>query len=279
MRLPVSTDVCWHDGLRIAVADATVAISDPTLQSGLGLFETLALRDGAVLDLDAHVGRLERGAQRLGLPLPAAASVRATVLAAAAGQAPVCGWIKILLSGAGTVWVLRGAMDASEEGAPASAVLLPWRRNAHDPLAGLKTLNYAANQLGLERARVRGADEGLWLNGRGHLAEGCASNLFVVHGKALFTPALRDGILPGVLRERVLGAARSLGMPVHEGKLRLPRLRRAREAFLTSSLRAVRPLVSFEGRPLGDGRPGPWTRRIAREVAGMRQYSRAADPA
>ena len=66
----------------------------------------------------------------------------------------------------------------------------------------------------MEQARRQGADEGLWLNSRGHLAEGCTSNVFVVQGGKLFTPAERDGILPGVVRALTLRAARSGGLPV-----------------------------------------------------------------
>jgi branched-subunit amino acid aminotransferase/4-amino-4-deoxychorismate lyase len=149
-------------------------------------------------------------------------------------------------------------------------VLLPWRRHRRDPLAGLKTLSYAANARGLEEARRRGADEGLWLNDRGHLVEGCASNLFVVRHARLYTPSPADGILAGVVREIVLDVARSVGLVVHEGRLRLRRLERADEAFLTSSVRGVRPLVALGGSPVGPGRPGPWTRRIREEVGRRR---------
>jgi branched-subunit amino acid aminotransferase/4-amino-4-deoxychorismate lyase len=259
------------DGRRVAVAEALVPISEPTVQAGLGLFETLAIREGNPLELDAHLDRLLDGAKRLGLPAPPREALRANALEAAADGAPACGWLKILVTGAGRSFLFRGAMDPSEEGSHATAVLLPWRRNPNDPLAGLKTTNYAGNLMGLELARQRGAGEGLWLNTRGHLAEGCTSNLFVLQGRKVFTAAVRDGILPGVVRGLAMAAARRLGLSVHEGKLRLPRLARASEAFLTSSLRGLRPLVGFQGRPVGTGRPGPWTGRIAAEVAQVRR--------
>jgi branched-subunit amino acid aminotransferase/4-amino-4-deoxychorismate lyase len=147
---------------------------------------------------------------------------------------------------------------------------LPWRKSLDDPLAGCKSLNYAASALGLEAARSRGAQEGLWLNARGHLAEGCISNVFVIQGRRVFTPSERDGILPGIVRHLTVVAARKLGLDVHEGKIRLVRLERASEAFLTSSVRGIRPIVTFEGAPVGKGSPGPWTARIAAEVAKLR---------
>jgi branched-subunit amino acid aminotransferase/4-amino-4-deoxychorismate lyase len=68
----------------------------------------------------------------------------------------------------------------------------------------------------------------------------------------------------------VLSVARRLRWHVHEGRVRLERLEHASEAFLTSSVAGVRPLVRFRGRPVGAGRPGPLTRRIAVEVARLR---------
>jgi branched-subunit amino acid aminotransferase/4-amino-4-deoxychorismate lyase len=248
-----------------------VPLDDRAAQAGLGLFETLALRDGGVLELDLHLDRLRGGAERLGLDLPPLEKLRATVLEAAGEAATPCGWLKVVVTGEGRSFIYHGEMDPAEVGCSVSAVLVPWRRNSRDPLDGLKTLNYAGNLLGLEYARTHGADEGLWLNTRGHLAEGCTSNLFVVHGRKLFTPGEREGILPGVVRRLVIGAVSRLGWPLHEGRLRLPRLERAREAFLTSSVRGVRALVRFQGRPVGAGVPGPMTRRISAELARIRR--------
>jgi branched-subunit amino acid aminotransferase/4-amino-4-deoxychorismate lyase len=274
LRVPAGTDDCWADGRRVAVSEARLPIDDPAVQAGLGLFETIALRDGCLLELDLHLDRTLAGAARLGLEIPSRDALRANALEAAGDGAPACGWLKIVVTGGGRSFVFRGAMDRDEEGRSATAVLLPWRRNANDPLVGLKTLNYAGNLVGLDLARRQGADEGLWVNTRGHLAEGCTSNLFVVRAGKLFTPGLCEGILPGVVRGLAIAAARRLGCPVHEGKLRLPRLERASEAFLTSSLRGVRPLVRFRGRPVGSGRPGTWTKRIAKEVARARRAGR-----
>ena len=273
MRDPDQSAGCWLDGRRIGPGEGTLPLDDPAIQRGLGLFETLALRDGAVLELEEHLDRLYGGLDRLSIKGPPRKRLRATVFETLEG-APACGWLKIIVTGGHRDVVFRGEMDPADEGRPVTAVLLPWRRNVSSPLAGLKTLSYADNLLGLAHARERGAGEGLWLNTRGHLSEGCSSNLFVIRGRALFTPAVRDGILPGVVRDLVIRAAKRLGMTVHEGKLRVPRLVRAREAFLTSSLRGLRPLVAFEGRPIGGGEPGATSRRLAEAVAAARVLSR-----
>jgi len=269
MRLPGTDAAVWVDGRRTTASEAAIPIDDAAFHAGLGLFETLAVKDCGVLDLDEHLQRLAAGASALRVALPESEGLSSTVLEAARPFS--CGWLKIAITRGGHSFVFAEASDPADEGRPASAVLLPWRRNARDPLSALKSLNYAANVLGTEEARRRCADEGLWLNTRGHLAEGCSSNLFVIRRRALFTPAVRDGILPGVVRAHVLRASREAGLIVHEGKLRLVRLERADEAFLTSSVRGVRPLIEYEGRPVGAGRPGPVTRVIAGAVSAMRR--------
>lgn len=278
MRAPDAGAPCWVDGRRLGLEQAAVRLDDPGLLAGLGLFETLAIRRGQILDLHPHLDRLARGAERLGIAMPDLGQLVAVMQDVALAQSTTSSWLKIVITAAGRWVVFGGTLDPAQEGQAATAVLLPWRRNPRDALAGLKSLNYAPNVLGLDYARRRGADEGLWLNTRGHLAEGCSSNLFVVRTGRIFTPSEREGILPGVVRALVLRAARELGLGLHEGRVRLHSLERASEAFLTSSLRGVRPLVGFGGRPVGPGAPGQLTRRIATEVARLRGEGLARPP-
>jgi branched-subunit amino acid aminotransferase/4-amino-4-deoxychorismate lyase len=270
MKVPAKDRPVWLDGHRVAVSEATLPLADEATLAGAGLFETIALSGGRPLDLDAHLARMARGAALLGARMPAQAQVRQHVIQAAHEQSSDVGWLKLVLTRGGHWAVFTGATDPAEQGRAISAILLPWRRNLHDPLVKIKSLNYAANLLGMERARRRGADEGIWLNTRGHLAEGCRSNLFVVQGRRLFTPAENQGILPGVVRALALRAARGAGLVVHEGKLRVKRLLGADEAFVTSSLGGVRPLVRFEGRAVGKAKLGAITQAIAEKVASMR---------
>ncbi len=94
----------------------------------------------------------------------------------------------------------------------------------------------------------------------------------MVH-RTIRTPGLREGVLAGVMRDLAIRASRELGYAVHEGRLRVDRLVRAQEAFVTSSLGGVRPLVRLDGRAIGRGVPGGVTRAIQEAVARMRQRS------
>lgn len=266
MKAPAPGSDALLDGLRVRAGQIVLSLDDPGVLAGIGLFETLALRRGRVLDLELHLERLANGCERLSVPLPPVGTLRRELLEIGGSRGEEHGWVKVICTRGGRRAVFAGPFPSQQVGRAVSAIVLPWRRNPADPLVGFKTLNYGASTLGLELARRRGADEGLWLNTRGHLAEACTANLFVVQGRRLFTPRPQDGILPGVVRGQVLEAARGLGFLVHAGKLRLPRLERASEAFLTSSVAGVRPLVKLDGRDVGRGVPGTATRRLAAEV-------------
>lgn len=270
MRRAESTDYCWFDGRRMRVDQAALSPAEPGLLNGVGSFETLLVQRGHVPDLEAHLQRLEESTSRLSLENPPAESWREWIAEAAGDGAPETGWLKLVVTAGGHAIVLRGAIDVSEIGHPVTASILPWRRHSHDPLADVKSLSYAGHARGLNWARQRGSDEGLWRNERGHLTEACSANLFLVRSGALFTARLSDGILAGTVRSRVIEAAGALGFHVHETKVRVPALRRADEAFLSSSVRGIRPLISVDGVPIGQGQPGRGTRRIAEEVARRR---------
>jgi branched-subunit amino acid aminotransferase/4-amino-4-deoxychorismate lyase len=270
MSHPEPEGLVWIDGRLVGGDEALVPLGTPGVQSGVGVFETIAVRAGRPVDLDEHLARFERSGSVVGVPLLRREEIAAAVGEIARGIGSGHGWLKVVALREGRTAVFGGESPREEEGRPARAVLLPWRRSHRDPLAGVKSTSYAANVLGLEWARARGADEGLWRNDRGRLTEGCASNVFAIRGRAVFTPAVTEGILEGVTRAKAILAAKSLGLAVHEGSVRVPRLATAREAFLSSSLKGIRPLLSLDGRKIGTGEPGPWTAAIAAATARVR---------
>ncbi|HXV76733.1 MAG TPA: aminotransferase class IV [Candidatus Polarisedimenticolaceae bacterium] len=274
MRVPPADRTAWLDGVPTPTGQLAIPLSDPAVLVGHGLFETVALRDGHPLELAAHLDRLEGSARALAMPHPPRDELERICRAAVSAEPSACGWLKVLLTGGGRSIVFTGPMEPEEDGAPVRAVLLPWRRDRRGPLVGIKTTSYAANRLALDHARRRGADEGLWLNGRGHLCEACFANLFLVERGRLFTPGRREGLLPGVVRATVIRVARAGGIAVHETRVRTKRLARCDEAFLTSSLGGVRPLVMVDGRAIGGGVPGPLTRRLAELVGRTRRGHR-----
>ncbi len=255
------------------VPSETLALpwSDPAAQWGLGVFETIAVHGAAPRHLAEHLRRLSEAALRLRVPLPEEAELaRATrMVAEEAGGAR--SWVKIAASRSGQWVVFGGPSDPGDAGRAVAAIVLPWRRHRLDPTVGIKSLGYLPSILGLEEARRRGADEGLWLNERGHVIEACTGNVFVVRGRAVVTPSLTDGARDGVTRSRAIPYLRGFGLSVRQSKVRIATLRGADEVFLTSSLRGVRPVVRLDGRAVRGGEPGRISRRLAAAINEERQ--------
>jgi branched-subunit amino acid aminotransferase/4-amino-4-deoxychorismate lyase len=143
-----------------------------------------------------------------------------------------------------------------------TALISPVRRNETSPLAGVKSLNCLDNIMSREWAQSQGADTALLLNTKGLLAEASTANAFVVRDGGLVTPPVSDGALPGVTRSAVLELARGAGIQAEERSLAPEELFGAEEAFLTGAVMGVMPLVRVDGRAIGDGKPGPVTRRV-----------------
>lgn len=266
------------NGRLVAAGEACIDPADRGFLLGDGLFETLRSTKGRPERLDAHLARLAAGAAALGIPLPLAPRKIKSGLAETLKANKLTknrAALRITLTrGPGprgllppeapapTLMIVASAL-AAVEAEPAVAVLATMRRNEHSPLANLKTLNYLDNLLARRAAAEQGADEALLLNTAGRLASASAANLFLVRGRSLFTPPLTEGVLPGVTRAAVLELATALNLEAHETPLALDDLWRCEEAFLTNSLIGLRPLVALGGKGLGDGQPGPVTRRLA----------------
>ena len=149
------------------------------------------------------------------------------------------------------------------------------RRDPANPLATLKTTSRADYVFARLEARRAGADDALFLTIDGHLSEGTTANIFLVRPSAdggrgarhaiarLRDPARDDPLVAARLGARASGSGRS------RVASRRADLAAADEAFLSSSVAGILPVTSFEGEPIGDGRPGPWTRRARADREAM----------
>jgi branched-subunit amino acid aminotransferase/4-amino-4-deoxychorismate lyase len=108
-----------------------------------------------------------------------------------------------------------------------------------------------------QNAERQGDDDALFVSPDGIVLEGTTANVWWREGEDLVTPALTLGILPGVTRAALLEVASRQGRRVQEGEFPLERLLGADEAFVTSSVREVMPVVRVDGLQIGDGTPGP----------------------
>jgi len=129
----------------------------------------------------------------------------------------------------------------------------------------IKSLNYLNNILAKIEAIDAGTLEAVMLNHQGFVAECTGDNLFIVRGGRLLTPPIGAGILEGITRDEILAIAREERLEVREENLTRYDLYVADECFLTGTAAEVVPVVRIDGRQIGDGRPGPVTKRLAEE--------------
>ena len=128
--------------------------------------------------------------------------------------------------------------------------------------ARVKSLNYLNNILAKIEAQRAGCLEALMLNTEGLVVECTADNLFLVKNGVLKTPSAIHGALEGITRKTVLELAEGLRIPTSEAALALFDVYNADEAFMTGSGAEVMPITSLDGRVIGDGKPGPVTKKL-----------------
>jgi branched-subunit amino acid aminotransferase/4-amino-4-deoxychorismate lyase len=280
----------WVDGRVLPADGAHVSAFDRGFQLGDGIFETLRARGGRATELDEHLARLGRSAAGLDIDLPADIDDR--IRAGIARVLEIEGLDGPAADASVRITVTRGAFRGRGLLPPAAAgpagamaptiVIQAWpisppppghltdglhlvasaiRRDPENPLATLKTTSRADFVHARLEARRAGADDALFLTTDGHLSEGTSANVFLVRGDELATPDLACAILPGTTRSWVLGWALRAGLRPVEGWLTTRELAEADEAFLCSSVAGILPVTTFEGRPIGSGRPGPITLR------------------
>jgi branched-chain amino acid aminotransferase len=266
------TDKVWLNGRFVEGAHARLDIADRGFTLGDGVFETLAVRQGKLLRVAAHLARLRHGARalRFAVPYDDAALARALsdtvrmnnirdgVLRLTLSRGPSARGLAPPEKPAPTIAI--AAHSGLPPETPARAVVArETRRDEGSALARLKSLSYLGEVLARIEALEAGADEALLLNTQGRIADGAASTLFVFLGNWLITPALEDGALPGIVRAAAL---RELGAV--ERALTPEDVYQADEAMLANSL-GVRALVALDGRPIGSGREGAWCVKL-REI-------------
>lgn len=272
-RAPTSVQL---NGRLVSKQEAKISVFDRGLLYGDGLFETLRTYRGQPFLLKEHLARLQVSADFLGLVVPRRPWRRdLAALLKRNGLLATDAWVRITVTrGVGargllppaqprpTVIVMAGRLDraiARVQRYGARVALVPFAR--HGFLAEHKVLNYLPGVLGKVIAARHDAFEGLFVNAEGRITEGTTTNVFAWRGKRLLTPPI-TGILPGLTRRIVIELAVADGARVAERPLSADDLLDADEAFLTSSLAEVVPIIAVNARSVGSGTVGPRTQRM-----------------
>ena len=273
--------IVWVDGKRLPSEGTHLSARDRGLTLADGVFETMRSHNGKVFRLEQHLTRIE-GALRV-LEIPAPAELRDWVSAAIRGAHAPDASIRLTVTrgvGPGGVMVPADpvpsvivtvapppAFGSAIYEAGLTAQTASGRRNEHSMTAGLKTLSYTDSVAAMLEVRRDGADEALFLDTEGHCSEASASNFFAVIDGQIRTPPTACAALPGITRAAVIELAAGMGLTVNDGPLDPARLKFATEAFLTSSLRGIAPLVRLDGVPIDTGKPGKVTLQVMKAYA------------
>jgi branched-chain amino acid aminotransferase len=144
------------------------------------------------------------------------------------------------------------------------AAVSSWQRLPDNAVPGRGKLSggYINSALAKDEAEEKGADEAILLDGHGHVAEGSGCNLFLVRDGALVTAPITGDILEGITRRTMMQFARDEGIPIEERDIDRSELYIVDEAFFCGTGVQIAPITSIDGRPVGDGIPGPITMKI-----------------
>ena len=266
------------DGKYYDERNAKISVFDHGLLYGDGIFEGIRAYHGRVFKLKEHIDRLFYSAKAilLEIPMSSAQITRATV--------EVCrenkirdGYIRLVVTrGVGTlglnpksckrpsVIIIADKIQLYPAGVyqrGLDIITVPTTRNLHSALnPAIKSLNYLNNILAKIEANNGGCEEAVMLNAEGFVAECTGDNLFIVKNGALLTPPLSAGALYGITRRTVMELAEESGLKVSEPNLTRYDLFSADECFLTGTGAEIVPVVKIDGRVIGTGKPGTFTR-------------------
>jgi branched-subunit amino acid aminotransferase/4-amino-4-deoxychorismate lyase len=228
---------------------------DEALLRGAAAFETVRIRKGRPALLRRHVDRLRGSCLALRLAPPDGVEELAEQVAAAAATQE--GALRLFRTGMTLLATVQPLPPGLEELRRRGIAAVTIRTTSAGLLTGVKATSYATALAAIAQAEASGADDAIYLGEGETVLEATMSNVWWRDGDVLVTPALSTGVLPGVTRGAVAALARSAAYRIREGSFTLPKLLHAEEAFTSSAVREIMPIIAVDGRelPRGDAAP------------------------
>ncbi|HEY4674562.1 MAG TPA: branched-chain-amino-acid transaminase [Candidatus Bathyarchaeia archaeon] len=273
----------YIDGEYYPKLKAKVSVFDHGLLYGDGVFEGIRAYSGSVFKLKEHIDRLYRSAHMLMLQIPITKEEMINaVLETLRKNNLKDAYIRLVVTrGVGdlglnpkkcptpTIIVITDSItlhkaEAKEKGVTA---MISWIRR--DPIDAtsheIKSLNYLNSILAEIESNTNGVDEAIFLDKNGFVCEGVGENIFIVKKGVLLTPPSYIGALSGITSEAVIQLARRLGYEVIEKNITPFELLNSEEVFFTGTAAEIVPLREINKRQIGNGKPGPITKRLTEE--------------
>jgi branched-chain amino acid aminotransferase len=273
----------WLDGKLVDEADAKISVFDHGLLYGDGVFEGIRVYSSRIFELDAHIKRLYESAKAIRLEIlmkrgELIGAVEKTVEA----NSVIDGYIRLVVTrGTGTLGLNHFTCESSkifiiadniqlypEELYEKGMKVISATTVRNHPLAippQVKSMNYLNNILAKIEALDVNVPEAIMYNHEGYVAEATGDNVFIVKDGIIYTPPVEAGALSGVTRGIVIRLAGETKLKVVEKNLTRFDLYVCDEFFLTGTAAEVIGVVEIDGRTIGDGRPGPYTRLMRKK--------------
>lgn len=261
----------YLNGQYLPLAEAKISPLDRGFLFGDGAYEVIPVYSRRPFRLDEHLARLQKTLDAIRLPNPLADAEWRAVIAriVAAGESEDQSVLLQVTRGADvmrdhafpvgvppTVFVFTAPLVTPGPVLRATGAAAITVADARWARCDLKVISLIANVLARQQAVDVGSVEAILLRD-GYLTEGAASNIFVVKDGVLLAPPKDWRMLPGITYDVVLELAARHGMKFEVRDIAEAELRAADELWMTSSTKEVLPIVTLDGKPVGDGRPGP----------------------
>jgi len=268
----------------VPLEDATVHIEDRGFQFADGVYEVIACFSGHFLDLDAHLTRLQRSCEAIALSMPKPIPELKTLveqtyaknpfkdamiyIQVTRGVAPRSHIIQQKLTP--TLVMTSRALPQPSDEKLKQGVKAITRQDIRWKHCEIKSIALLASVMGKQEAVRHEVDETFWLDEKGHVLEGCATNAFAVIDGVVVTHPLDHQVLGGITREMVLAAARKLGFDVAEREWSLDE-QGLSECMMSSTTNAVMPVCFIDDAAVGDGKPGTVCLQLRKEMLAQLQ--------
>jgi D-alanine transaminase len=265
--------IAYVNGRYLPRAEAKVAVEDRGYQFADGVYEVCEVKGGRPVDERRHMARLDRSLKELRIARPMSPAALAVVLRETIRRNRVSDGIVYLQVTRGIaprdfpfpnngtrpslVVTARNFDPARLEQQAAEGIAVVTVPDIRWQRVDIKTVALLPNVLAKQAARDQGAREAWLVDAQGRVTEGASSNAWIItrDGK-LITRGLGHDILPGVTRSVVIDLVKAQGLAFEERAFTVEEAYAAREAFVTSASQIVLPVVSIDGRPVGNGAPG-----------------------
>ena len=283
----------WHDGAWVRWEEATTHVTAHALHYGSSVFEGIRVYDGregpAAFRLAEHMDRFFNSARLMRMELAGLSREKVGELClelVSRNRQSSCYIRPIAFRGVGGLgldplncpvvvsllsfeWGRYLGNEAIEQGIHAG--VSSWRcvpPGSAMPLGKIGGQYVAHQQVSIE-ADIHGFGEGIMLDHSGVVSEGAGENLFLVVGGELVTPPLGCSILAGITRDTIIRLAGDLGLTIRQEVVSRDMLYLCDELFMTGTAAEITPVCSVDRIAVGDGLPGPVTRRLQQEFFGI----------